>query len=306
MITNLDGASELFLADMGRIQNRVAEASRQVSSGKRIASAADAPDEIEPLLQLRAALQRNSQIKLNLALASTEADGADLALASAIKVMDRARTLAAKGANTSLDAESRKSIAAEVQSLQEQMVSLARTVVQGHNIFGGDADDGPPYKLDLTAPEGVLQLTSAPATRRIEDPAGGSFAAAKTAQEIFDARLEDGTAAPDNVFAALNGLRLALLGNDVAAVSQSAAAISQASDRLNGCEAFYGSVQRRIADATAYASSYNLQLKKELSQKEDADAVAGALELMQANTQLQATLQMRSKLPSSSLFDYLG
>jgi flagellar hook-associated protein 3 FlgL len=306
MITNLDGASELFLADLGRIQDRVAAASRQVSSGKKISSASDAPDEIEPLLRLRAALQRNSQIKSNLALASTEVDGADLALASAIKVMDRARTLAAKGANSPLDAASRQSIAAEVQSLQEEMISLACTTVQGRYIFGGDADDGAPYKLDLTAPEGVLQLSSAAATRRIEDPAGGSFSAAKTAQEIFDPRLGDGTAAPDNVFAALNGLRLALLNNDVNAVSQSAAAISQASDRLNACEAFYGSVQRRIADATAYASSYDLQLKKELSQKEDADAVAAALELMQANTQLQATMQMRSKLPSSSLFDYLG
>jgi hypothetical protein len=46
-------------------------------------------------------------------------------------------------------------------------------------------------------------------------------------------------------------------------------------------------------------------LKKELSQKEDAGAVA-ALELTQANTQLQAAMRMRSKLPGSSLFDYLG
>jgi flagellar hook-associated protein 3 FlgL len=306
MITNLDGASELFLADLGRIQDRVAAASRQVSSGKKISSAADAPDEIEPLLRLRAALQRNSQIKSNLALASTEADGADQALASAIKLLDRARTLAAQGANSQLDAASRLSIASEVESLQEQMVSLSRTTVQGRCIFGGDDDDSAPYKLDLTAPEGVLQLSSAPATRRIEDPAGGSFSASMTAQEIFDTRLAGGAAAPDNVFAALNGLRLALLNNDASAVSQSAAAISQASDRLNACEAFYGAVQRRIAGATAYASSYELQLKKELSQKEDADAVAAALELMQANTQLQATMQMRSKLPGSTLFDYLG
>jgi flagellar hook-associated protein 3 FlgL len=306
MITNLDGASELFLADLGRIQRRIADASRQVSSGKRITTAADAPDEIEPLLQLRAARLRNSQIEANLALAGTEANGADAALASAIKLMDRARALAAQGANTTLDAASRQAIATEVQSLQEEMVACTRTSVQGRYIFSGDLDGGPSYELDLAAANGVSQLTAAASTRRIEDPAGGSFAAAKTAQEIFDAREGDGSSSPDNVFAALNGLRVALLNNDTDAVAASATTLDQASERLNAAEAFYGNVQRRIADADAYARSYDIQVQTEISQKEDADTLAAALELTQANTQLQATMQMRAKLPTTSLFDYLG
>ena len=68
MITNLDPASELFLANVGRIQERLAEANRQVSSGKRVTDPADAPDQIDSILQLRANREQNSQIRSNLAV----------------------------------------------------------------------------------------------------------------------------------------------------------------------------------------------------------------------------------------------
>ena len=118
MITNLDPSAELFLANVSRIQQRLADANRQVSSGKRIASAADAPDQIGPLLQLRAARDRNTQIQSNLVLAKADADTADSALASAIKLMDRALTLAGEGINPAQTTATRQSLAQEVQSLQ--------------------------------------------------------------------------------------------------------------------------------------------------------------------------------------------
>ena len=72
MVTNLDPASELFLSNVNRIQQRLAEANRQVASGKRIIQPSDAPDQIDALLQLRADRQRNTQIRSNLGLALTE------------------------------------------------------------------------------------------------------------------------------------------------------------------------------------------------------------------------------------------
>src|ERR1035437_9202849 len=131
MISNLDPASELFLADIGRIQQRLSDANSQVSSGKKITAASDAPDQISALLQLRANRQRNTQIQSNLNLAKTEADSADNALSSAIKLMDRALVLGDQGANSTSDATSRQSLAQEVQSLQEQMVAFSQTTVQG-------------------------------------------------------------------------------------------------------------------------------------------------------------------------------
>jgi flagellar hook-associated protein 3 FlgL len=249
MISSLDPTSELFLADIARVQDRLATANRQVSSGKRIASPSDSPDQIDTLLQLRAAESHNTQVQSNLSLAQTTAQAADGALTTSIKLLDRATVLAAQAASSIVDAASRQSIAQEVEGLQEQMVSNTRTVVQGHYIFSGDEYDSPAYQLDLTAPDGVVALSSAAATSRIEDPAGGSFSASKTAQEIFDTRNADGSAAADNVFAALNALRLALLNNDAPGIADATSLLSAASDHLNLQQAFYGSVQNRIQDA---------------------------------------------------------
>ena len=306
MISSLDPNSELFLADIGRVQDRLAVANRQVSSGKRISQPSDAPDQIDTLLQLRAAESHNTQVQSNLSQAQTTAQAADGALTASIKLMDRARVLAAQAANSTMSASSRQSIAQEVQGLQEQMVANSRTVVQGHYIFSGDQYDSPAYELNLAAANGVVQLSSAAATSRIEDPAGGSFSASKTAQAIFDTRNADGSTAPDNVFAALNTLRQALLNDDTAGLTNATSLITAASDHLNSQQAFYGSVQNRIQDAMSFGQSYDVQLKTEVSQIEDADITSAALEVTQATTQLQAAFQLKAKIPHTSLFDYLG
>lgn len=306
MITNLDPASELFLANVGRIQERLAEANRQVSSGKRVTDPSDAPDQIDAILQLRADREQNSQIRSNLAVALTDVQSADGALSSAIKVMDRARVLAGQGASSTLDATSRQTLAGEVQALLDRMVAFSQTAVQGRYIFSGDREDAPAYQIDAATPTVVTRLLTAPATRRIEDPAGGTFAAAKTAQEIFDHRNADDTAASDNVFAALSGVHAALLNSDPAASGAALNAVKAASDRLNSMQAFYGSVQNRVKDATSFAERYDTDIRKQLSQKEDADVAAAALEATQGGTQLQAAFQMRALLPRHSLFEFIG
>ncbi len=307
MITNLDPVSEFFLAGVDHIQQRLADANRQLSSGKKISSAADAPDQIGALLQLRAARQRNTQIQSNLVLAKTDTDTADSALASAIKLMDRVLTLASQGTGLSQTADTRQGLAQEIEGLQQQMVGYSQASVQGRYIFSGDQSDTPAYNFDINSPNNaVIQLSGAAATAMIEDPAGGSFSASKTAQEIFDARNADGTAAADNVFAALNNLRNALLSNDPTQILSAIDPLKQAATHLNNMEAFYGSVQSRIQDATDFADNYDVQLQTRISQLEDADVPAAALEVTSANTQLQAAFEMRARLPHTSLFDYLG
>jgi flagellar hook-associated protein 3 FlgL len=220
--------------------------------------------------------------------------------------MDRARVLAAQGASSTLDAAGRRGLADEVQSLLDEMVAYSQTTVQDRYIFSGDRETAPAYQLDPTSPTGVLRLTTAPATRRIEDPAGGTFAAGLTAQEIFDRRNADDTPAADNVFAALNGLRAALLANDTTACAATVDALRASTTHLNSMQAYYGGVQSRIQDGIAYAERYDTEIRKQLGLKEDADIAAAAMEATQGNTQLQAAFQMRALMPRRSLFEFIA
>ena len=302
MITNLDPESALFLADINRIQQRISEASSQVSSGKKINVASDAPDQIGSLLQLRADEASNTQSQSNLTLAQTDAQSADSCPGRLHPAHGSRGHAGHPGSHCHLDASSRADLAEEVQSLQQQMVSYSQTQVTGRYIFSGDLDGSPSYTLDLNAPNGVDQLSNAASTLQIQNPAGGSFPASKTAQEIFDDQDAFGNPAADNVFASLNTLRMALLNNNSDAIGASMANLQAASDHLNSMEAFYGTVENRIQDATNFSSNYDIQLQTEVSQKQDADVTAAATELTQANTQLQAAYRRAPKCrtPASS------
>ena len=306
MITNLDPASQLFLSDLERTQQRVNDAQRQITSGKRVNVASDDPDVVSAVLRLRAALERNTQLQSNLASAQAAANVADNTLADSIKLVDNALTLAAEGANGTQTAAGRQSIAGEIQSLQEQLVAFSQTQSGGKYIFSGDQEAEPAYQINLDNPNGVDRLLTVPATRLVDNPAGGAFVPNKTAQDIFDHRNFDDSFAPDNAFAAFNSLRLALLNNDGAGINSAIGSLKQASGWLNSCEAFYGAVENRIQDATNFTNQYAVQLKQELSQREDADIVAASLELNQGNLQVQAALQMKGSVPRTSLFDFLN
>ena len=306
MISSLDGSSQLFLADLNNVQQHLAKINREITSGLKITQASDAPDQIESLLQLRADEQHDQQIQTNLGVAQTNAQAADDALTSAIQLMDRAVTLAAQGASSTTDTTGRQSLAQEVQSLQAQMVSLSQTTVQGRYIFSGDSGQTEVYAYDPAGTNGVDQLATVSSTLLVEHPAGGSFLAAKTATEIFDLHNSDGTVASGNVFAALNSLETALTADDPTGVANASDAVKAASAHLNSMQAFYGAVESRIQDAQTFAGQYDTQLQTQLSQKQDADVAADALDLSQTQIHMQAAFEMQASMPRKSLFDYLG
>jgi flagellar hook-associated protein 3 FlgL len=277
----------------------MAEANAQITSGKKINVPSDAPDQIGTLLQLRADQQRNTQIQSNLALEKTNASAADDALSSAANLMDRAIRLATEGATATQTADTRAALAEEVEALQAQMVTCSQTQVQGRYIFSGDQDSSPTYQFDTAAPAGVDVLSSAPATRQVEDAAGGSFTVSKTAQEIF----ADDDA---NVFAALNTLRLSLINNDQPGITSALGSLHTAATHLDNMQAFYGAVENRIDDAVSFATHYGSQITTQISSTEDADITSAAMELMQANVQLQAAFQTQGKMPTQTLFDFLA
>jgi flagellar hook-associated protein 3 FlgL len=318
MISNLSPQSQNFLADIDRVQQTVAQASEQVSSGLKINVASDAPDVISQLLQLRSNLQRNTQITTNLGMAKTDADVSESSLSSATQLMDQAVTLAAQGATSTMTASDRQNLAGEVQAVESQMLATSQTQSGGRYVFSGDQQTQPTYQLDLNNTNvppngngtgtgyGVDRLMTPSNTRVVEDPAGGTFAVSMTAQQIFDDRNPNGSAAADNVFSAIDGLRTALLNNNQNAITAATTSLSAASDHLNQCLAFYGTTQDRIQAATSFASSYDVQLRTQISQVEDADVAAASLELSQGTTHIQAAFQMEANIPRSTLFDFLS
>jgi flagellar hook-associated protein 3 FlgL len=305
MISGIDPLAAQFLADLTLTQDKAARAQRELSSGLKFNDASDAPDQVSDILKLRADLSRNTQVSSNLSGVKTEVDTAEQTLETAVQIVERARVLAAEGANGTETAQTRLALAQEVRSIHEQLVGLSAAQVGARFVFGGDADQTMPYALDTVSPDaggGVVQATTAQATRQIQDSLGNTFSVDRTAQQIFDHQNPPGTPAADNVFVAVNQLRVALEANDSTGIQNAIDALTQAGDYLNQQLGFYGAVQNHVSAAT----DLSLNLQTALSGKQDADMAQAILDLNQANLQQQASLAARAQMRKTSLFDYLA
>jgi flagellar hook-associated protein 3 FlgL len=308
MISGIDPSAAQFLADLSQTQARMARAEQELSSGLQFNDASDAPDQVSDILSLRADISRNTQVQSNLGNVKTQVDAAEQALSNAEQLVEQARTLAAQGVTGTQTPQTRLALAEQVQSIQDQLISLANTQVGNWYVFGGDAPQSAPYAADTVNPDvggGVVQLTTVQATRQIQDGLGNTFSVDATAQQIFDDQNPDGTAASDNVFVAVNQLRVALQNNDVAGIQNSVDAVTQADDYLNQQLGFYGAAQNRVSSATDLSQKLALDYQTALSSKQDADMTEAITELNQTQIQEQATLQARAQMPKTSLFDFL-
>jgi flagellar hook-associated protein 3 FlgL len=313
MVPLISPSANIFLNGLSRIQTTINTATAELSSGYRISQPSDAPDQISSLLQLQANLSHNRAVSSNLASVQAQLTSADSGVSTAIQLLDQALSLGAQGANGTATAATRANLAQQVQAIQQQMVGIADTQVSGRYIFSGDQSVTQPYALDLNQPanvpqNGVDRLLTTPvtATRKIEVANRSLIPVDLTAQDLFDHRNNDDSLATDNVFAALNSLRVALTNNDQAGITAAQTSIETASTYLNSKETFYGSTLNQISAATTQISSANTNLQQQISSIRDTDVVQTAIELTAAETQSQAALAAEAKLPRTSLFDFLG
>ena len=305
MLSTISPAGQLFVNSINNIQARLSVAQLQISSGLKVSQPSDAPDQISPILQLHSAIQQNQDIQNGLNTATTTMKASDTALSSTIDLLQSAAVLATQGTSTTQTADTRTMLAQNVQTLMEQMVAASNTTVGGRYVFSGDQDGTPSYQLNLAAPTGVDRLQVASSTSLVQGIGGARYPTSLSGNVIFDHRNADDTPAADNAFAALNGLRVALLANDTAGIASSVSAINSASTYMNNQLAFYGQAENRVSADLNQAQSDSVQLQTELSSKTDADMTAAITSLTEGTTQLQAALSARARTPNTSLFDVL-
>lgn len=309
MISGIDPSGAQFLAALSQIQNNMQQAETELSSGLKFQNASDAPDEVSDILSLRADIANNNQVQSNLNSVTTQVDTAQQALSNAEQLVESALTLAAQGSSGTATATSNGNLAQQVAAIQSELISIANTQVGSDYVFGGDDYTSQPYEADTVNPDtggGVVQLTVTQATRLIQDPLGNTFSVDLTAQQIFDDQNPDGSPAPDNVFVAVNQLRVALQNNDTAGIQSSITALTAADNYLNQQLGFYGAAENRIQAANSLAQQMNLTYQTALSNDQDADMAQAATQLTESQTQEQASMQAESMLPRNSLFNFLG
>lgn len=306
MIQNSGAVSQQFLTSLQLLQQQMAATQQQISSGSKISRPSDAPNSVGDVLQLESDLGRLNQVTSNLNLVSGEVNSAESALQSATQLLDQVSSLAAQGVGSTVSAASRSTFSQQVGQILSSLVAASQTQFNGAYVFGGDQSSSPSYQVNLSNPNGVDRLVTTQSTRLIQDASGVTFAVSKTAQDIFDHRNPDDSLASDNIFAAVNSLRVALANNDQPGISTAIASIKTAQDYLSQQLAFYGGVQNQISNAQDVAQKFQLQDQTALSNEKDTDIAAASVALAQQQASYQAAIQAESAMPRTSLFSYLS
>src|SRR5580693_8430813 len=301
MISSLSASAQSFLVDLSQIQAADQQAQAELTTGLKINTVSDAPDQISTLLATRSSLAQTQQVETNLTQVNTEVNTAESTLESSVTLVERALTLGTEGASSISTPDSNQNLANELGTVLQQLVSNANTTVEGRYIFSGDADQTTPYSIDLTQTSPISAYQGTAATRMIQGADGSQFAVSLTAQDIFDS--PDAT---QNVFTSINNLRTALLNNDTAGANAALADVQSSDAYLNQQLAFYGTVQDRVSAASDYAQNYDTQLQTQISGIQDANEAEVITQMTQLQTQEQAALESRGQLPKNTLFDYLA
>jgi flagellar hook-associated protein 3 FlgL len=301
MISSLDPESLRFLSGLNQIQQRSERAQRELTSGLKINTISDAPDQIGSLWQNRWELDNAKQLDANLGRVKAEVDGAQTALSSAVTLVQQAEVLGSQAATGTATAQDRAVIAGQIGDILQRLVGVANANVEGRYIFSGNNDQQPPYSVDLTQANPVSPYQGSAATRQVQNWDGARITVGKTAQEIFDAPNQQ-----QNVFVVVANLRTALLNNDQAGITSAATDLQTAGSYLNLQLASYGGLQNQLTGSLDSGKTRETQLQTALSGIQDADLTQAVSELNQAQLQQQAALQSRAKLPRTTLFDYLA
>jgi flagellar hook-associated protein 3 FlgL len=197
--------------------------------------------------------------------------------------------------NGTLKQTDRDGIAAEIRQIQEEIVRISSTKVNGKYIFSGSQVDTEP--LLFTA--GSYQYQGDDRALMIEISQGESIQVNATGAETFTEPVTD-------VVNVLTTLISQLEASDLDGARQSLETIYAAGEAINVSRVRVGTSMSRLDDAKTGLDNEFLQLMTRMSDLEDVDMAEAISGLVQAETGLQTTLSVGSRLHQLNLFDLLG
>lgn len=306
IISSATAGSEWFLNGISNLQQQQAQTTRQLSSGYQVQDASDSPSQTPQLIDLGSSLASVQAWQTNLVRVQAEASGADQALGSAVSLIDSARTLAAQAANTTASPQTLQTISTQIQAIQQQLVSLSNTAVEGRYIFGGNQDQSVPYSFDPTTGT-VSALTTPTGSRVIVNPQGQTVYQGLTAGQIFDPQDALGVSTTNSSFAALQSLQTALQTNSQTGVASALTLLENAAGYLNQQQSYYGASEQRLTSEQNNATSQSTALQITISGIRDTNVTQAATDLAQETTNQSAAIGAEAEISQQkSLFSYLG
>ena len=284
-----------LLSALAKTQQQINSDLQQTASGQSVNVPSDNPANAAMLVRNAGQTAEADQFLRSISSITEEMQTADSALNSVISILQRAISLGVEGANSTVNASDRAALAAEVQGIQSQLVSLANLSYQGNFVFAGTANQTTPYQLDSTSPSGVKYVGNT-GVNQVTVGDHLTVAANLPGSQLFSAPGSD-------VFQAIQDLIASLQSgsNYDAAISE----VSSAYQHVNAQRVFYGNVVNQLNSQQTYLNSETTQLAQQQNTLGGADLSKVLSDLVNAQTSRQATLEAVGQTQQTNLFNYI-
>ena len=276
------------MRDLSSIQRQLFLASREASSGSRLAAPSSDPIAAAQMVRVQAADAEAVGYRNALRTIRGDVELAESTLDDAANLADSLRELAMRGANGSLSAEERTSLAAEVRHLKSELVARANQKGSIGYLFGGTLDQSPAFSASGVWLGNAMDRVAA-------------IAPGQTMVSSVSGALAFTSLGGIDVFASVEALAIALETNNQPAVASSVNTMDTARRQILAARVDAGVKLQRIDTADQAHSFAQLSLSSQAHTLGDADPAASYSRL----TSLQTTLQQSISV-ARSLLDTLS
>ena len=290
-----------MLRNLSNSYNKLGKLQEQLATQKKITRPSDDPVVAMLGIGYRSDLNQVQQFSRNIGEVNNWLDTTDDALAEGISVLQRLRELTVQASNGTYEEGQREAIAVEIEQLQDQLYTIARTQVGDKYIFNGKNTNNVPNVVEATneAGETYKKVEFTPGTINIEIFDGITIDVNTSGQLLFDDLLsEEGS--------------LSQLINVLKDPNTTDEEIGAFLDYLDGQidtflkeQAKVGAKQNRVELMEDRISQQEVTATKILSENEDVDMEKVITELLTQGSVHRAALSVGAKIIQPTLVDFL-
>lgn len=309
---------------LNRSRLRLNELQRQNSTMKRVNAPSDDPVGNVKLMSIRNESLDNSQFEKNANLAKTFLNYTDSSLEEVTNLLVRAKELALGQASSAANGpESRMMVAEEIRNIMSEVNAIANRRLGERFIFGGFRTNTPPFESDgkYTGDNGLItvevqkdvfvgmnlpgdEIFLGVKKNKAPARAPGSEAEVGASPEMA-MQVADPSSSDQNIFRALDALRVGLMTNDVDLIRSTLEPLDKIRDRVITMRAQVGARTAGIDTAIANMGKKNVFNAELQSNIEDSDIIQVVSDMAREETVLRASLQASNKLIQPTLLEFL-
>ena len=292
---------------LGNVQAKLTKVQEQLSTGLQIVKPSDAPDKASLVTRLESELARQSGYQDTLKSVNVRLSAEETALKNTSDVMYRVKELAVQAANDTLGAQDRQSIALELGTLRDQILSMANSQdSNGNYLFSGSRAGEPAFSQNS---DGRVVYQGDHSRMKVNVGDNRRMNLNLPGSDIFTRVVRDdgkGNKVGVDFFQALDDLTAAVKGADRTQIQRGIAEVDTLQGGISEGLGQIGADLSVVDMQTNVLDQVVLQLKTTRSDVEDLDYTSAITKMNKDQLALEAAQSSFAKISQLSLFKYLN